>query len=47
MKYIAILMLAILSSCSMMPYLMTEAEDLVEFEKDAIEHEVELRKDVK
>ncbi len=43
MKYISIFVLVILSSCSMMPFLIEEAEEAIEFEEDAIKHEFELR----
>jgi hypothetical protein len=43
MKYVVLISLAILSGCGMMPFVIEEVEEGIEFEQDAIKHEIELR----
>ncbi len=43
MKYIYIIMLIMFTSCSMLPFFVEEAEKAIEFEEDAVKHEIELR----
>ncbi len=43
MKFIAIISLGVMSACATVPFMIEEAEEALEFEKDAIEHEIELR----
>jgi hypothetical protein len=44
MKYFWFSLLVILSGCSLMPFLIEEIEEGIEFEEDAIKHEIEFRK---
>jgi len=43
MKYLLVFVLAVMTSCNMMPFVVEEIEEAVEFEIDAIDHEIELR----
>lgn len=42
MKFIAMISLSIMSGCAMVPFMIEEVKEAVEFEKDAVEHEIEL-----
>lgn len=41
MKFIEIIVLASLSGCNFMPFVMEEAKEIVEFEIEANQHEIE------
>lgn len=43
MKFIEIFVLVSLSSCNLMPYVIQEAEELIEFAVEENQHEIELR----
>ncbi len=43
MKYFWLMVLVAFTGCSLMPLFVEEVEELVEFEEDAIKHEIELR----
>ncbi len=43
MHFLFLLLLPIFSSCSMMPFLVEEVEEGIEFEEAAIKDEIELR----
>lgn len=43
MKYFLIPILGIMTSCSFLPFLAKEVKEGIEFEEDAIKHEIEFR----
>lgn len=47
MKYICLISLAISTSCSMMPFIVEEVEQGIEFEQDAIRDEMKIREQPK